>query len=86
MHTTSHRSEIVGQLVLVDVDPTRRRVNRAIAGFLAGYTGTTLEAYIEVSWSMAKRARISGFGCEIWSRRSRSTATRPSSSRCRARR
>ena len=46
MHTTaSHRSETVGQLVLVDVDPTRRRVNRAIAGFLAGYTGTTLEAY-----------------------------------------
>ena len=45
MHTASHRSETVGQLVLVDVDPTRRRVNRAIAGFLAGYTGTTLEAY-----------------------------------------
>jgi site-specific recombinase XerD len=46
MHTTtSHRSETVGQLVLVDVDPTRRQVNRAIAGFLAGYTGTTLEAY-----------------------------------------
>lgn len=46
MHTTaSHRSETVGQLVLVDVDPTRRRVNRAIAGFLAGYSGTTLEAY-----------------------------------------
>ena len=45
MHTTaSHRSETVGQLVLVDVDPTRRRVNRAIAGFLAGYTGTTREA------------------------------------------
>ena len=46
MHTTtSHRSETVGQLVLVDADPARRRVNRAIAGFLAGYTGTTLEAY-----------------------------------------
>ncbi|MEM9200913.1 MAG: tyrosine-type recombinase/integrase [Actinomycetota bacterium] len=46
MHTTAtHRSETVGQLVLVDADPTRRRVNRAIAGFLAGYTGTTLEAY-----------------------------------------
>ena len=46
MHTTtSHCSETVGQLVLVDADPTRRRVNRAIAGFLAGYTGTTLEAY-----------------------------------------
>ena len=44
MHTT-HRSETVGQLVLVDVDPTRQQVNRAIAGFLAGYSGATLEAY-----------------------------------------
>lgn len=45
MHTTSHRNDIVGQLVLVDVDPIRQPVNRAIAGFLAGYSGTTLEAY-----------------------------------------
>ena len=46
MHTTtSHCSETVGQLVLVDADPTRRQVNQAIAGFLAGYTGTTLQAY-----------------------------------------
>ena len=45
MHTTTHRSETVGQLVLVDVDPTRQQVNRAIAGFLAGYSGATLEAY-----------------------------------------
>jgi len=45
MRTASHRSETVGQLVLIDVDPTRRQVNRAIAGFLAGYTGTTLDAY-----------------------------------------
>ena len=44
MHTT-HRSETVGQLVLVDLDPTRQQVNRAIAGFLAGYSGATLEAY-----------------------------------------
>jgi hypothetical protein len=42
MHTTTHRSETVGQLVLVDVDPTRQQVNRAIAGFLAGYSGATL--------------------------------------------
>ena len=33
------------QLVLVDIDPTRQQVNRAIAGFLAGYSGATLEAY-----------------------------------------
>ncbi len=45
MHTTTHRSETVGQLVLVDVDPIRQQVNRAIAGFLAGYSGATLEAY-----------------------------------------
>ena len=45
MHTTTHRSETVGQLILVDVDPTRQQVNRAIAGFLAGYSGATLEAY-----------------------------------------
>ena len=45
MHTTTHRSETVGQLVLFDVDPTRQQVNRAIAGFLAGYSGATLEAY-----------------------------------------
>lgn len=45
MHTTTHRSETVGQLVLVDVDPYRQQVNRAIAGFLAGYSGATLEAY-----------------------------------------
>lgn len=43
--STSHRSETVGQLVLVDVDPIRQQVNRAIAGFLAGYSGATLEAY-----------------------------------------
>ncbi len=43
--STCHRSETVGQLVLVDVDPVRQQVNRAIAGFLAGYSGATLEAY-----------------------------------------
>ncbi len=44
-NTTNHQSEIVGQLVLVDVDPIRQRVKTAIAGFLPGYSGTTLEAY-----------------------------------------
>lgn len=42
---SSHRSETVGELVVVDVDPTRQRINQAIAGFLAGYSGATLEAY-----------------------------------------
>lgn len=45
MYTTTHSSDTVGQLVLVDVDPIRQRVKQAIAGFLAGYSGTTLEAY-----------------------------------------
>ncbi len=36
MHTATHSSETVGQLVLVDADPIRQRVKQAIAGFLAG--------------------------------------------------
>ena len=43
--TTVHSSEVVGQLVLIETDPIRQRVKHAIAGFLAGYSGTTLEAY-----------------------------------------
>ena len=43
--TTVHSSEVVGQLVLIEADPIRQRVKHAIAGFLAGYSGTTLEAY-----------------------------------------
>ena len=34
MHTTTHRSGTVGQLALVDVDPTRQQDNRAVAGLL----------------------------------------------------
>ena len=43
--TTTHSSEVVGQLVLIETDPIRARVKHAIAGYLAGYSGTTLEAY-----------------------------------------
>ena len=43
--TTIHASEIVGQFVLIEDDPIRQRVKHAIGGFLAGYSGTTLEAY-----------------------------------------
>lgn len=43
--TTSQVSAIAGQLVLVDVDPMQGEVKKAIAGFLAGYSGTTLVAY-----------------------------------------
>ena len=43
--TTAHSSGVVGQLVLIEADPIRERVRHAIAGFLAGYSGTTLEAY-----------------------------------------
>jgi len=42
---TSNSSEVIGQLVLIDNDPIRARVKHAIAGFLAEYSGTTLEAY-----------------------------------------
>ena len=36
----------VGQVVVVDcTDPIRGQVKRALAGFLAGYSGTTVEAY-----------------------------------------
>ena len=43
--TAPHSSDTVGQLVVVEGDPLRQRVNEAIAGFLAGYSGATLEAY-----------------------------------------
>jgi hypothetical protein len=43
--TTVHSSAVVGQLVLIEADPIRERIRHAIAGFLAGYSGTTLEAY-----------------------------------------
>jgi len=43
--TTIHSSEIVAQLVLIEADPIRQRVKHSIAGFLAGCSGTTLEAY-----------------------------------------
>lgn len=42
--TTTHSSEVVGQLVLIENDPIRARVKHASTGFLAGYSGTTLEA------------------------------------------
>jgi len=43
--TTAHSGEVVGQLVLIEADPIRQRIMHAVAGFLAGYSGTTLEAY-----------------------------------------
>ena len=43
--TTADSSEAVGQLVLIEAEPIRQRTKHAIAGFLAGYSGTTLEAY-----------------------------------------
>lgn len=41
--TTAHSSEVVGQLVLIETDPIRQRVKHAIAGFLAGYSGTAYD-------------------------------------------
>ncbi|MEQ9164244.1 MAG: hypothetical protein RLN74_16130, partial [Ilumatobacter fluminis] len=34
-----------GDLVAVDLDPRRQVAHRAIAGYLAGYSGATLDAY-----------------------------------------
>jgi hypothetical protein len=35
----------VGELVAVELDPRRQLAHRAIAGYLAGYSGATLDAY-----------------------------------------
>lgn len=43
--TNTRSGEVVGQLVLIEADPIRQRIMHAVAGFLAGYSGTTLEAY-----------------------------------------
>ncbi len=42
---SDHSSDTVGQLVLVDANPLRQQTKKAIAGFLAGYSGETLEGY-----------------------------------------
>lgn len=34
-----------GELIAVDLDPRRQLTHRAIAGYLAGYSGATLDAY-----------------------------------------
>jgi site-specific recombinase XerD len=34
-----------GELIAVDLDPRRQLAHRAIAGYLAGYSGATLDAY-----------------------------------------
>ena len=34
-----------GGLIVVDLDPRRQLAHRAIAGYLAGYSGATLDAY-----------------------------------------
>jgi len=59
--TTVHASEVVGQLVLIVADPIHERVRHAIAGFLAGYSGTTLEAYRLARYPSALNA--GGEGC-----------------------
>ena len=51
MHTTTiirtkgSAADSFGQLVHVDADPARQQLNRAVAGFLAGYSGQTMTAY-----------------------------------------
>ena len=34
-----------GELIAIDLDPRRQLAHRAIAGYLAGYSGATLDAY-----------------------------------------
>ena len=38
-------ADAFGQLTLLDLDPVRQEVRKAIAGFLAGYSGATMTAY-----------------------------------------
>ena len=51
VHTTTiirakvSAADSFGQLVHVDVDPARQQLNRAVAGFLGGYSGQTMTAY-----------------------------------------
>ncbi|MEM8621820.1 MAG: tyrosine-type recombinase/integrase [Actinomycetota bacterium] len=51
MHTTTiirakaPNADSFGQLVHLDADPSRQQLTRAIAGFLAGYSGQTMTAY-----------------------------------------
>jgi len=34
-----------GEMIVVELDPRRQLAHRAIAGYLAGYSGATLDAY-----------------------------------------
>jgi site-specific recombinase XerD len=51
MHTTTiirakvSAADSFGRLVNVAADPARQQLNRAVAGFLAGYSGQTMTAY-----------------------------------------
>ena len=51
MHTTTiirtkvSPADSFGQLVHVDADSAYQQLNRAVAGFLAGYSGQTMTAY-----------------------------------------
>jgi hypothetical protein len=51
MHTTTIirpkaiGNDASGPLVHVDADPARQQLNRAVAAFLAGYSGQTMTAY-----------------------------------------
>ena len=43
--TSSFPAPPAGDLIVVDLDPRRQLAHRAIAGYLAGYSGATLDAY-----------------------------------------
>ena len=43
--TTVFEADSFGQLVVVEADPVRQEVKRAVAGFLAGHSGQTMTSY-----------------------------------------
>jgi hypothetical protein len=44
----------VGELVAVELDPRRQLAHRAIAGYLAGYSGATLGDSVSPTWAIGR--------------------------------
>jgi hypothetical protein len=64
---TVFEADSFGQLVLVEADPGRQEVKRAVAGFPAGYRGQTMTAYrIDLNKFIAwlDAARVAVFDAE----------------------
>jgi hypothetical protein len=87
MHTTTiirakvDAADSFGQLVHVDADPARQQLNRAVAGFLAGYSGQTMTAYrIDLTCRKLRRTPIRERRCATTEGEAASTGTPPTSS------